>query len=161
MNKILFPVFITLSVLTSCAAPQYLVARPEMFIFGESFNASKEKALDACERIVERDIVPITAPLAKESQKQIDCYGLFYAGKPRKAELVFQDDQLDLIWILFPAEEQDEIIQSMTDFYGEPTMVIGYGTIYLQANAAVRAEPSEVLFASERQVQVMLKALNE
>ncbi|WP_049723752.1 hypothetical protein [Gilvimarinus polysaccharolyticus] len=159
MNKSIL-IFILFSLLSAgCSTSRYSVAKPEAFKLGENFEAIKKKALSECEKITQREIIPITAPLAKRSQMQIDCIGLLYAGKPRKVELVFQDDQLDLIWILIPIEEKDEVIESMSKLYGEPSMVIDYGAIYLNVNAAVRNEPTEVLFASKRQVEAMLKTL--
>lgn len=160
MNKLISVFLMFLTPTAGCATQQYTVSKPEEFVLGESFDISRESALNVCESISEKDIVPITAPLALKSQKQIDCFGLIYAGKPRKVELVFQDDQLDLIWILLPSEEKTTVINELTRLYGKPSMVIDYGTIYLQANAAFRNIPSEVLFASKRQVEVMLKMLS-
>ena len=160
MNKLVFS-FLVLLLLTSCSFQNYSVEKPVIFELGNSFDTVKEKIINECEKVTEKSIVPITAPLAKESQKQIDCFGFLYAGKKRKIELVFQDDQLDLIWILIPADEKEEIISKMNELYGAPSMVINYGTIYLQANAAFRNEPSEVLFASKRQVEAMLKILSK
>lgn len=144
----------------SCVSPGYSVSKPEEFTFGESINSIKEKISDKCVSMEYKDIVPITAPLAKYSQKQIDCYGFMYAGKPRKVELVFQDDQLDIVWILVPTEERGGLISGLSSVYGEPSMTIDFGTVFLQANAAVRSDPSEVLFASDRQVKVMLERLS-
>ena len=140
---------------------RYSISKPEELAFGESVSSIKEKLTTKCTRMVEKDIIPITAPLAKESQKQIDCFGFKYAGIPRKIELVFQDDQLDIVWILFPVEERGKLISNFTSIYGEPSMAIEFGTIYLQANAAIRNHPSEVLFASDRQVKMMLKSLSK
>jgi hypothetical protein len=147
--------------LSGCASPQYSISKPEEFAFGESVDSIKESISTKCMDMVLKDIIPITAPLAKESQTQIDCFGFDYAGKPRKVELVFQDDQLDIVWVLFPVKEREKIITSLSAIYGEPSMTIDFGTIFLQANTAVRNNPSEVLFASDRQVQVMLKSLSK
>ena len=159
MNKHIFS-FLMFLFSSNCFAENYSVAKPEIFELGASFDTVKENLINECEKITEKNIVPITAPLAKDSQKQIDCFGFLYAGKKRKIELVFQDDQLDLIWILIPNDEKDDVISEMNELYGEPSMVIDYGTIYLQANAAFRNEPTEVLFASKRQVEAMLKILS-
>lgn len=161
MNKSISILLIISGFISGCSSSTYSVSKPEAFLLGESVNAIKKTALTVCESTIEREIVPITAPLAKESQKQIDCFGFLYAGAPRQVELVFQDDQLDLIWILLPSEEKGKVIDSLTQQYGEPSMVIDYGTIYLQANAAVRNKPTEVLFASQRQVEAMLKKLSK
>lgn len=152
---------ILLLLLIGGCTSRYSVVKPEVFVFGESFDSIKEAISSECETIEYRNIIPITAPLAKESQKQIDCTGFIYAGKPRKIELVFQDDQLDLVWILLPSEEKSIVSKNLTDVYGDPSMIIEFGTIFLQANLAVRNNPSEVLFASKRQVEVMLNNLKQ
>lgn len=159
MDKLIYVFLLILALTAGCTTQQYSVSKPEEFVLGESYNVSREKALSVCNSIAEKDIVPITAPLALKSQKQIDCFGFIYAGKPRKLELVFQDDQLDLIWILLPSEEKARVINELSRLYGKPSMVIDYGTIFLQANVAYRNAPSEVLFASKRQVEVMLTLL--
>lgn len=161
MRKDLSIVVALIMFLNGCASPQYSTSKPEEFAFGESVESIKEKISTKCLDMKLKDIVPITAPLAEESQTQIDCFGFDYAGNPRKVELVFQDDQLDIVWVLFPVEEREKIIASFMAIYGEPSMTIDFGTIFLQANAAVRNNPSEVLFASDRQVQVMLKSLSK
>ena len=160
MSRVFLVFILSIVFLSSCASSGYLITKPQEFTFGESFNSIKEKISDRCVSMEYRDIVPITAPLAKISQKQIDCLGFVYAGKPRKVELIFQDDQLDIVWILIPIDERDEIISTFSSIYGDPSMTIDFGTIFLQVNAAVRSDPSEVLFASDRQVKVMLKSLS-
>ncbi len=160
MNKLFFSLFVFF-ISSNCFAQKYSVEKPTNFELGNSFITIKEQAINECEKVTEKNIVPITAPLAKSSQKQIDCFGFLYAGKKRKVEFVFQDDQLDLIWILIPNDEKEEVIKKMTEFYGQPSMTIEYGTIYLQANAAFRNDPTEVLFASNRQVEAMLKILSK
>jgi hypothetical protein len=97
--------------------------------------------------------------LVKETQTQIDCADFTYAGKNRSIELVFQDDELDIVWILFPETERPQILRSFRSTYGDPSMEIDFGAVFLQANAAVRNSPPEVFFASERQVKAMLKSL--
>lgn len=135
------------------------VVRPEPFAFGSSVEQMERRLGPLCASLEVRVITPPTAPLARISQHQIDCDGFLYAGKPRKVELVFQDNQLDLVWILFPAEEKDAFLQAFTARYGKPTLQVGFGSIYLAAGAAVRNVPSEVLFASERQARAMMATL--
>ena len=142
-------------------ASEVSITKPHEFVFGSSIVNVKTELEPLCSSIIVDKVIPITAPLAKISQMQINCSGYMYGGKKRNIELVFQDDQLDIVWILFPAKERQEIINAFKASYGEPTFEIGFGTIFLQANAAIRNEPSEVLFASDRQVKVMLKQLTE
>ena len=96
-----------------------------------------------CSSIQVENITPITAPLTVKSQEQINCSGFMYGGKERAVELVFQDDQLDIVWILFHKEERQKFITNFKTIYGEPTMNVGFGVIFLQANTAIRNVPSE------------------
>jgi len=135
--------------------------KPESFSFGSGLENVKLNLKLLCNSLTVKKITPITAPLAKKTQEQINCSGFIYGGKARDVELVFQDDQLDLVWILFPKEEKPTFISNFKAIYGEPTMNIAYGAIFLQANAAIRNDPSEVLFASNRQVKVMMNILKK
>lgn len=82
---------------------------PALFDFGDSLSSTKERLTKHCDKVDVIDVYPITAPLAKHSQRQINCHGFNYAGKPRNVELVFQDDQLDLVWILINDDEKTSI----------------------------------------------------
>lgn len=144
----------------ACGSVNHQVKKPKKFIFGSSVQEVEKLIKPLCDQYNIRRIVPSTAPLVKETQTQIDCSGFEYAGRSRHVELVFQDDQLDIVWILFSKEEKPEILRQFRSVYGEPTMEIDFGTVFLQANAAVRNSPPEVLFASDRQVKAMLKMLH-
>lgn len=154
-------VTVLLSVMSSASADGANFTKPIQFTFGSKLENVKGEIAKLCSSIEVKNIAPITAPLAKKSQAQINCSGFIYGGKKREVELVFQDDQLDLVWILFPKEEKQKFISNFKAVYGEPSMTIEYGTIFLQANAAIRNTPSEVLFASNRQVNVMLEILKK
>lgn len=159
MNKLFSILWIPL--VSVALAQTNEIAKPEEFQFGSSVSAIKLKLTSHCSSITERIIKPITAPFAKESQIQLECSGFEYGGRKREIELVFQDNQLDLVWILFPAKEKEELLGKFESLYGSPSMDIEYGTIFLQANAVIRNQPTEILFASGRQVKVMLKILAE
>lgn len=144
---------------SSAVQAQDQITKPEYLRFGASLVEVQSALTSKCAALNTRSISPITAPLAKESQVQIDCEGFRYGGAERKMELVFQDDQLDIIWILLAEEELPLFKQEFTQAYGEPSFEIDFGTVFLQANAAVRIQPPEVLFASARQVEAMLQQL--
>lgn len=137
------------------------IKKPQELSFGSSVEEIEKLVKPLCDQYSVREIVPPTAPLVKEIQTQIDCSGFTYAGKGRSIELVFQDDRLDIVWILFPEAERPKILRSFRASYGAPSMEIDFGAVFLQANAAVRNSPPEVLFASERQVKAMLKSLRD
>ena len=153
--------FVALALMAGgCSMQPYSISQSEKFNFGYSVDEMKTQLLTACDELSVREIIPITAPLAKTSQTQIDCSGFYYAGKKRNIELVFQDDQLDLVWILFPENEREDILKGFSAVYGEPSMVVDFGSMYLDINAAIRNKPSEVLFVSDRQEEAMLKILS-
>ncbi|OKY27354.1 MULTISPECIES: hypothetical protein [Thalassotalea] len=162
INMVRKLVFISLlSIMVGAHADEKTFVKPMQFSFGSTLEDVRRDIDKECLSIEVQNITPITAPLAKTSQTQINCSGFMYGGQARNVELVFQDDQLDIVWILFPKEEKQAFISSFKTLYGEPTMEIDYGAIFLQANAAIRNEPSEVLFASNRQVKVMMSILKQ
>ena len=158
MKQFLFT--LPLLILASCSKQPIDITQSNVFTFGSSVEQMQHQLQNTCDNLTVKEITPITAPLALKSQFQINCSGFIYAGKKRNVELVFQDDQLDLVWILFPVNEKPEIINAFKNKFGEPSMVIDYGSIYLDINAAIRNVPPEVLFVSDRHEQVMLKMLS-
>ena len=55
-----------------------------------------------------------------------------------------------MIWILTQAAEEDSLIAGFTELYGEPTHVKEDVNFFLDAGVAVRNDPHEVLFISDR-----------
>jgi len=93
---------------------------------------------------------PIQLPTAQYSQSQLDLSGFSYAGQKRNVELVFADDSLDLIWILINPGEDSLFVEEFTRLYGAPTHIREDATFFLNDGVAVRNNPYEVLFLSER-----------
>ena len=65
-------------------------------------------------------------------------------------ELIFADGILDMVWILTLPEEEDTLIAGFTKLYGKPTHVKDDVTFFLNDGVAVRNDPHEVLFISDR-----------
>jgi hypothetical protein len=126
------------------------IAKPGPFVSGSPVAEVRERLAPLCTSLQVRVVTPPVAPLARVSQHRIDCDGFLYSGRPRKVELVFQDNQLDLVWILFPAGEKEAFLQAFTARYGKPSLQVEFGSIYLAASAAVRNVPTEVLFAPRK-----------
>jgi hypothetical protein len=110
----------------------------------------QETMTPLCATIEARTIEPRQLPTAQRTQTQLDCTGFRYAGKAREAELVFADDQLELVWILTEPEEEDFFIEQFTERFGPPTHVLPDATFFLDDGVAVRNDPDEVLFLSDR-----------
>jgi len=126
------------------------IEKPEVIKFGETKSNIMIALHDQCKIVNDRQINPIELPTAKKSQSQLDCEKFNYAGKKRKMEVIFADDILDMVWILTLPEEEDTLIAGFTALYGKPTHVIDDATFFLNDGVAVRNNPHEVLFFSDR-----------
>ena len=130
--------------------PSTDISKPEVMEFGKSMAEIKQTLGPLCDSILERLNEPIQLPTAQKSQSQLDIYGFVFEGKKRNVELIFADDQLDIVWILTEAEEEEEFITAFTKQFGNPTHKLESITFFVDHGAAVRNQPHEVLFISER-----------
>lgn len=124
--------------------------KPEVFKFGSSLSEMQAQLKPYCDSIVVRSDEQLQLPTARNEQAQLDVYGFTYAGKKRKAELIFADDQLDLVWILTEESEEKAFLDDFTKRFGAPSHNLKEVTFFLDHGVAVRNEPHEVLFISER-----------
>jgi hypothetical protein len=126
------------------------IEKPKVIKFGET-KSKTMMALDSICKITGDEIItPIELPTAKKSQSQVDCEKFHYFGKKRKAEFIFADGFLDMVWIHTLPEEQDTLIAGFTALYGKPTHIKEEITFFLDNGVAVRNNPHEVLFISDR-----------
>lgn len=123
------------------------------FHFGSSMEDTQRQLQAYSDSIVVRRNEPMQLPTATKEQSQLDVYGYDYAGKKRLVELIFADDVLDIAWILTDAEEEATFIDVFADKYGEPTHVTPEATFFIDDRVAVKHQPHEVLYISERLVE--------
>lgn len=126
------------------------ITRPEVFEFGASLTIMQEQMSPLCTQITVRDDEPLQLPTATRTQAQLDCEGFLFEGKKRKVELIFADDQLDIVWILTEPEEEEKWITDFTEQFGAPTHQMEEATFFLDNGVAVRNQPHEILFLSDR-----------
>lgn len=149
MRRIFF-LFILLSVVSIQILYPQSIEKPEVVKFGET-KSNMMMSLDSiCKITNDIQITPIQLPTAKKSQSQVDCDKFHYFGKKRKAEFIFADDILDMVWILTLPEEEDTLIAGFTALYGKATHIKEDVTFFLNDGVAVRNDPHEVLFISDR-----------
>lgn len=142
--------FLSIFLLLSCNRTVENVTLPEAFVFGASIEKIEELLLPLSDSLHIREIEPIELPTAKTSQRQMDISGFEYAGKKREVELVFADDVLDMVWVLTNADEERDFIEQFTNLYGNPTHIKEDVTFFLDNGVAVRNQPHEILFISDR-----------
>ena len=150
-NLVSVPILIVFTLLLQTVQMQsQSIEKPEVFVFGQSKEKIAQKIAPLCTSTTYLENEPIQLPTAKKMQSQLDCEGFMYAGKPRKVELVFADEILDMVWILTDEAEEQRFIARFKELYGEPTHIIDDTTFFLNHGVAVRNKPHEVLFISGR-----------
>jgi hypothetical protein len=84
------------------------------------------------------------------AQIQINCFGVSYAGFPRKVEARFGDDQLNVAWILTAKGEEDRIRQALTEEFGSPIFVNDDWEVFNNWQVALRKDKPEVLLIEQQ-----------
>ncbi len=83
------------------------------------------------------------------AQLQLNCFGVEYAGFPRKIEARFGDGKLNVVWILTGKGEEDRIRQKLMAEYGEPIFVNEAWEIFNDWTIALRKDKPEVLLLTK------------
>lgn len=79
------------------------------------------------------------------AQIQINCFGVMYAGFPRKIEARFGDDTLNVVWILTGKGEEDRIRQALISQYGNAIFSTNDWEIFNDWQVGLRKDKPEVL----------------
>lgn len=79
------------------------------------------------------------------AQLQLDCFGVEYAGFPRKIEARFGNGQLNVVWILTGKGEEDRIRKKLVQQYGKPVFVNEAWEIFENWTIGLRKDKPEVL----------------
>jgi len=87
------------------------------------------------------------------AQLQVNCFGVNYLGFPRKFELRFGENKLNVVWILTAKGEEDRIRQELIKYYGQPIYSNDDWEIYDNWQIGLRLDKPEVL--------VMTKAIGQ
>ena len=123
--------------------------RPNLPAFYTHIDTVKEVVSDRCETIEIRDL-PLLLDAARTSQRQIDCSGFIYRGRPAFLELMFSDDQLDLIIVMFEPGEYAAIETEYREKFGPISHESGIGLYSYENAVALRTQPHEIVFVSKR-----------
>ncbi|MEM1339188.1 MAG: hypothetical protein AAF634_02610 [Bacteroidota bacterium] len=79
------------------------------------------------------------------AQIQLDCFGVEYAGFPRKVEARFGNGKLNTVWILTGKGEEDRIRQKLQERYGAPVFTNADWEIFENWTVGLRKDKPEVL----------------
>ncbi len=129
--------------------------RPAVLRFGETIEALEPELESASAFTMRREISPAWLPTRPDSQVQIDCFGIEYAGMARKVEAVFGDGRLELAWILTGKGEEDRVRAALVRAFGEPVHVSDEVEAFDGWRVALRKDKPEVLMVSDRLAPMM------
>ncbi len=146
MTTVLFPALCTFLAMLLGQGTDF---RPDVPPFYSSLAEVRAAVEDRCDEIEVRDL-DLLLDVARESQRQIDCTGFEYRGRKRFMELMFSDDELDLVIVLIEPEEYESLALQFRETYGEVTHDSVVGQFFYYSAVASRTRPHEVVFVSKR-----------
>ncbi len=83
------------------------------------------------------------------AQVQLNCFGIEYAGFPRKIEARFGDDHLNMVWILTGKGEESRLREKLIEAYGEPVFVNEVWEAFEGWEVMLRKDKPEVLLMTK------------
>lgn len=83
------------------------------------------------------------------AQLQLNCFGIEYAGFPRKIEARFGDGKLNMVWILTGKGEENRIREKLKTEYGEPVFVNDTWEIFDGWTVGLRKDKPELLLLTK------------
>ena len=83
------------------------------------------------------------------AQIQLNCFGIEYAGFPRKIEARFGNNKLNTVWILTGKGEENRIRQELIKTYGDPIFKNNDWEIYNEWQIGHRLDKPEILLLTE------------
>lgn len=79
------------------------------------------------------------------AQTQVNCFGVEYAGFPRKLEARFGDSRLNAVWILTAKAEEDRIRKKLTEEFGKALFINDKWEVFNDWQVLLRKDKPEVL----------------
>ena len=145
MTSFLIALFAVLSILPA----QSNDFRPDVPPFYSTLAEVRAAVETRCDEIEVREL-NLLLDVARESQQQIDCEGFEYRGKKRLMELMFSDNELDLVIVLIDEAEHSELEPQFRETYGDVLHESPIGLFFYDSAVAIRTRPHEVVFVSKR-----------
>ena len=123
--------------------PQYKTsaAIPDFLEMGGDLEKLKPLLEEASDFTYAREL----GPGDPNAQLQIDCFGIEYAGFPRKFEARFGDGKLNTVWILTGKGEEDRVRQKLNKTYGAPIFINDAWEVFHNWQVFLRKDKPEVL----------------
>ena len=88
---------------------------------------------------------------------QINCYGIEYAGFPRKFEARFDNGILNMVWILTGKGEEDRIRKKLVNQYGKAVFINKDWEVFNNWTVLLRKDKPEILLLTKKLGQAYKK----
>lgn len=124
-------------------------ARPAAFRFGTRYEELEDELLALAPLHQLRTEDQPWLPTQPAEQTQLNLFGVEFAGAARKAEVVFGDGKLELVWILTGAAEEERVREALVAEYGEPVFVNEVFEAFEDWTVALRKDKPEVLMVAD------------
>lgn len=122
---------------------------PALLDFSASLDELRPLFEAQCQQIVVHENERVWLPHKPETQVQIDCFGVPFAGFERKFEAVFGDGKLEVIWVLTGKPEEDRLREYLTRDWGNPTLVNDSWEIFGDGRISLYKDKPEFLILSD------------
>lgn len=83
------------------------------------------------------------------NKTQVNCFGIEYAGFPRKFEARFEKNKLTMVWILTGKGEEDRVREKLTKEYGNAIFVNDDWEVFNNWTVLLRKDKPEVLLLTK------------
>jgi hypothetical protein len=133
------------------------VSLPEFIHMGKSMEELLPK-FNEKGKLTQLDTLDGSDPNA---QFQINCYGIEYAGFPRKFEARFGNNKLNKVWILTGKEEEGRLREMLIELYGKPIFINEDWEFFDGWKVGLRKDIPEVLYINEELGNYYKKTLKE
>ncbi|WP_299536856.1 hypothetical protein [Ulvibacterium sp.] len=132
----------------------YLGTAPEIPKYKASGNIPEVFEFGALLRELEPRLKAVTTLLDKREfpngETQLNCFGMEYAGFPRKIEAKFNtEDELYLLWILTAKQEEGRVKKALIKAYGTPIFVNDTWVVFHDWQISLRKDKPEILVLSK------------
>lgn len=91
------------------------------------------------------------------TKTQINCFGIEYAGFPRKFETRFENDKLNKVWILTGKGEENRIRNMLVKEYGNALFINDIWEVFNNWTVLLRKDKPEILLLTKELGQMYKK----
>ena len=148
-SSLALAIFSELEAATPSAAEKSLF--PILLEMNQPLDKAKPRIENAC---ASTKVMEYTGAMAAPygHQTQINCFDLAVLGKPRKVEFMFNEGNLEFLWILLESDELGAVKDKLKEVFGEVVFDNGNDRVFASGTIALRTEPAEILIGTSQLV---------